>query len=67
MERRSFEKIHTRITYHREAIVSLESIYCEETGETFLLSLCAEMLFKVIRFEEDKSVCLQTISFLHSV
>jgi hypothetical protein len=51
LERRSFEKIHTRITYHREAIVSLESIYCEETGETFLLSLCAEMLFKVIRFE----------------
>lgn len=67
VERRSFERIHTRITYHREAILMLESVYCEATKEIFLLSLCAEMQFKIVRFDEEKAICLRSISFQQNV
>ena len=35
------DRIHTRITYHREEIVSIETVYQESIKKSYLVSICS--------------------------
>ena len=34
------EKIYTRVTFHREAVTNIESVYVRERKEFYLISTC---------------------------
>ena len=50
----NFERIYARVTYHREAICNLESIFIPEEHVSYVFSMCVENYLKVVKFDSEK-------------
>lgn len=43
-------KAYVRMSYHREKVVFLDSLYHHESDKYFLISMCEENLLKMVTF-----------------
>lgn len=54
-----FQTIYTRVTYHREAVLSLDSF--RANGNSYLVSYCAEYYIKIVKFDHEKANCIYSL------
>lgn len=58
---KNLSKIRTRLTYHRESIISIETFQTKANKGYILASMCIENYLRFVRFEEDRALCYLTI------
>ena len=46
----NMDHIYTRITYHREEIVAMETVYQKDIRNSYLVSICSEKYMKFVKF-----------------
>ena len=62
LEKEHMDRIYLRVSYHREKVIFLDSLYHPESGKSFLVSMCEENILKVISFDDEKCTCLHSFN-----